>query len=109
MRIYSHGKTTQQILLTASATTIDIISNIGGTLGLLTGFSLLSGVELVHWIARYWNKRLSATFKVGSGNKKRPRGQTRADATNDAESAFVTRAELADALSEIRSAVPKPS
>ncbi len=41
-----------QIVQTATATTIDMISNIGGTLGLFCGFSLLSGVEIVYWACR---------------------------------------------------------
>ena len=29
---------------------IDIISNIGGTLGLFSAFSLLSGIEIIYWM-----------------------------------------------------------
>ena len=29
---------------------IDMISNIGGTLGLFSGFSLLSGIEIIYWL-----------------------------------------------------------
>jgi len=34
---------------TATVTLVDMISNIGGTLGLFCGFSLLSGVEAIYW------------------------------------------------------------
>jgi len=36
---------------TATVTFVDMISNIGGTLGLFCGFSLLSGVEFLYWTA----------------------------------------------------------
>ena len=32
---------------------VDIISNIGGLLGLCMGFSMLSAVEIVYFIAKY--------------------------------------------------------
>ena len=49
VRIYPEGKTTMKILMTATVTIIDMISNIGGTLGLFSGFSILSGCELIYW------------------------------------------------------------
>ena len=33
--------------------TLDIISNIGGLLGLCMGFSMLSAVEVIYFIAKY--------------------------------------------------------
>lgn len=30
-------------------TTIDMMSNIGGTLGLFCGFSILSAIEIIYW------------------------------------------------------------
>lgn len=47
--LYINQKTTMEIVMTATVSTIDVISNIGGTLGLFLGFSLLSGVELIYW------------------------------------------------------------
>ena len=49
VRVYPHRKTTLRILKTATVTVIDMISNIGGTLGLFSGFSLLSGIEIIYW------------------------------------------------------------
>ena len=48
--MYVHHKTTILIEMTATVTGIDMISNIGGTLGLFTGFSIISGVEIIHWL-----------------------------------------------------------
>ena len=45
-------KTTLRMELTATVTMIDMISNIGGTLGLFLGFSFLSGVEVIYWIVK---------------------------------------------------------
>ena len=36
----------------ATATAVDMTSNIGGTLGLFCGFSLLSLVEIIYWVGR---------------------------------------------------------
>ena len=52
IRVYVHRKTAMKILVTATISAIDMISNIGGTLGLFSGFSVLSGAELVFWICR---------------------------------------------------------
>ena len=53
-------KTTLRIELTATATLIDVVSNIGGTMGLFLGFSFLSAVEAVYWavvpIVGKWQK-----------------------------------------------------
>ena len=38
------------IVKTATMTAIDMISNIGGTLGLFSGFSIISGLEILYWI-----------------------------------------------------------
>ena len=43
----------------------DIISNIGGTLGLCTGFSLISAIELVYFITcRYFCKKSKVWFST---------------------------------------------
>ena len=41
---------TIRIVKTATVTPVDIVSNVGGTLGLFSGFSILSGMEIVYWI-----------------------------------------------------------
>ena len=50
-------QTTLRMELTATVTAIDMISNIGGTLGLFLGFSFLSGVEILYWIVRSCAKK----------------------------------------------------
>ena len=47
--VFVTKKTTLRIELTATATVVDIVSNVGGTLGLFLGFSFLSAVEAVYW------------------------------------------------------------
>ena len=43
------------------------VSVIGGTMGLFTGFSILSGVEIVYFAIKYFNKVfLSLRIKKGS-------------------------------------------
>jgi len=43
-----------------------MISNIGGTLGLFCGFSLLSGVEAIYWAAATIADKLSYYKKSGN-------------------------------------------
>ena len=39
-----------------SAKFVDMLAAIGGTMGLLTGFSIISGVEVLYFVARItWN------------------------------------------------------
>ncbi len=45
-------KTTMEMVMTATVTVIDMISNIGGTLGLFCGFSILSVVEIIYWTCK---------------------------------------------------------
>ena len=35
---------------------VDILSAIGGTMGLLTGFSIISGVEILYFAAKFLSK-----------------------------------------------------
>ena len=43
---------------------------IGGTMGLFTGFSILSGVEIVYYIVKYFLARLR--FRINQAEKKSP-------------------------------------
>ena len=49
---------------------------IGGTMGLLTGFSILSGVEIIYYLLRYFSvfRPRSPTLCSGSSCLSRPRG-----------------------------------
>ena len=49
MRIYFHATTFDRIIKDRSAKFVDMLSAIGGTMGLLTGFSIISGVEIVYF------------------------------------------------------------
>ena len=49
MRIYFDGSTFDVITKDRAAKFVDMISAIGGTLGLFTGFSIMSAVEIVYF------------------------------------------------------------
>ena len=52
VRIYFDTPTFDQITNDRSAKFVDMLSAIGGTMGLLTGFSIISGLELVYFAAK---------------------------------------------------------
>lgn len=66
LRLYIHRKTTMKIVMTATVTIIDMISNIGGTLGLFSGLSILSGVELLYWACQCAGRRRKKKKTVAS-------------------------------------------
>ena len=47
-----------------SSTFTDRLSTVGGTFGLLTGFSLISGVEIVYFLAKFFISLLSRKGKI---------------------------------------------
>ena len=49
MRIYFEVTTFDRITKDRAAKFVDMLSAIGGTMGLLTGFSIISGVEIVYF------------------------------------------------------------
>ena len=49
VRIYFDTPTFDRITKDKSAKPADILSAIGGTMGLLTGFSIISGVEILYY------------------------------------------------------------
>ena len=56
VRIYFETPTFDRITKDRAAKFVDMLSAIGGTMGLLTGFSLISGVEIIYFIASLlWN------------------------------------------------------
>ncbi len=57
IKVWVDKKTTLEMVVTATVTAIDMISNIGGTLGLFCGVSILSGVEVLFWAGRIAFKR----------------------------------------------------
>ena len=52
VRIYFDTPTFDKITMDKSAKFVDMLSAIGGTMGLLTGFSIISGVEIVYFMGR---------------------------------------------------------
>ena len=52
MRIYFDTPTLNKITMDKAAKFEDMLSAIGGTMGLLTGFSIISGVEIVYFAGR---------------------------------------------------------
>ena len=51
--IYIDTPAFDQVTKDVAATKNDMFSSIGGTLGLLTGFSILSGVEILYFIGKF--------------------------------------------------------
>ena len=49
VRLYYDTTTFERITKDRAAKFVDMLSAIGGTMGLLTGFSIISGVEIVYF------------------------------------------------------------
>ncbi len=52
MKVYIDKKSTMKIVQTATVTLTDMISNIGGIIGLFCGVSFLSLAEMVYWLGK---------------------------------------------------------
>ena len=52
VRIYFDVTTFDKITKDRAAKFVDMLSAVGGTMGLLTGFSIISGVEILFFAAR---------------------------------------------------------
>ena len=63
MRIYFGATTFDRITKDRAAKFVDMLSAIGGTMGLLTGFSIISAVEILYFafkfIARALNRQIT--------------------------------------------------
>ena len=56
IRIYFETPTFDRITKDRAAKFVDMLSAIGGTMGLLTGFSIISAVEIIYFAAKVgWN------------------------------------------------------
>ena len=53
VRIYFETPTMDKITKDQAAKFVSILSAIGGTMGLLTGFSIISGVEILYFIFKF--------------------------------------------------------
>ena len=58
MRIYFDTPTFNRISQDRAAKFVDMLSAIGGTMGLLTGFSIISGVEILYFSINIFMKIL---------------------------------------------------
>ena len=54
VQIYFDTATFDQIDRDVKITTVAALGLIGGTMGLLTGFSILSGVEIVYFVLKFF-------------------------------------------------------
>ena len=52
VRIYFDTPTFDRITKDRAAKFVDMLSAIGGTMGLLTGFSIISAVEIIYFVAK---------------------------------------------------------
>ena len=52
VRIYFGTQTFDRIEKDVAAKFVDMLSAIGGTMGLLTGFSIISGVEIIYFAVK---------------------------------------------------------
>ena len=66
VRIYFDTPTFDRITKDKSAKFVDMLSAIGGTMGLLTGFSIISGVEIIY----FGTKILVNVVKMGKNKYK---------------------------------------
>ena len=56
VRIYFETQTFDRVTKERAAKFEDMLSAIGGTMGLLTGFSIISAVEILYFAAKFgWN------------------------------------------------------
>ena len=52
MRIHFYATTFDKITKDRAAKFVDMLSAIGGTMGLLTGFSIISGMEIIYFAVK---------------------------------------------------------
>ena len=69
MRIYFDTPTFDRIEKDRAAKFTDMLSAIGGTMGLLTGFSIISGVEIIYFAAKICMKVLKKEDNSKAGKK----------------------------------------
>ena len=66
VRIYFDTPTFDRIKKDRSAKFVDKLSAIGGTMGLLTGFSIISGVEILYFLIKFIFKFIQKLDKVNN-------------------------------------------
>ena len=63
VRIYFDATSFDKVVQDRADKPIDILSAIGGTMGLLTGFSIISGVEIVYFVFKMVLNNMMGLFK----------------------------------------------
>ena len=63
VRIFFYATTFDRITKDRAAKFVDMLSAIGGTMGLLTGFSIISGVEIIYFGIKIILKLLNERIK----------------------------------------------
>ena len=64
MKIYFDTPTFDKIEKDRAAKFVDMLSAIGGTMGLLTGFSIISGVEILYFAAKIFFNKIVKNKKI---------------------------------------------
>ena len=65
IRIWFDTPTINKITKDRAAKFVDMLSAIGGTMGLLTGFSLISAVEILYFVTKtIWTRRKVCGTKI---------------------------------------------
>ena len=62
VRIYFDSPTFDRITMDRADKPVDMLSAIGGTMGLLTGFSLISGVEIIYFATKIVLNKMKRTI-----------------------------------------------
>ena len=70
VRIYLESPTFDRITRDQSSKLEDKISTVGGNLGLLTGFSIISGVEIIYFALKIVFKKICRNVRDGENNSK---------------------------------------
>ena len=65
VRIYFDATTFDQIEKDRADKFVDMLSAIGGTMGLLTGFSIISGVEIVYFAVKICHQAMRKIISNG--------------------------------------------
>ncbi len=63
VRIYFYATTFDRVTKDRAAKFVDMLSAIGGTMGLLTGFSIISGIEIIYFVFKIIIKMLKKQIK----------------------------------------------
>ena len=64
VRIYFDATTFDRVEKDRAAKFVDMLSAIGGTMGLLTGFSIISGVEIIYFSVNILLSKLNKLNKI---------------------------------------------